>query len=71
MRKKSTEEGKDYGEEVADGPKVENQDGGPLQEPPDGQGQKQMSLEEYEAALDDDHTFDNIDLDFAEQVAPC
>ena len=26
----------------------------------------QLSLEEYEAALEDDHTFDEIDLDFSE-----
>jgi hypothetical protein len=26
----------------------------------------QLSLEEYEAALDEDHTFDEIDLDFSE-----
>jgi hypothetical protein len=70
LRKKSTEEGKDGDDVLKDGPKVENQDGGSLQEPADGPEQVQMSLEEYEAALDDDHTFDDIDLDFAEQGAP-
>lgn len=48
-------------------PTVQNKDGEPQHSVSEGREGEQMSLEEYEAALDDDHTFDDVDLDFTQQ----
>lgn len=64
LRKKDAEAGGEF----VGGPKVENKDGEAQLIVSEKQEGKAMSLEEYEAALDEDHTFDDVNLDFSQSL---
>lgn len=54
--------------ENAGGPGFVSHDVSDKQEAPDRKKVRSLSLEEYEAALDQDTTFQDIDLDFKESA---